>query len=64
MTLQDLYRVTTFNMQVEIFVENSIRPCLYSGLLNDIPETLLNCQIIVLSAHEKNCLLITVADAY
>lgn len=61
MTLQDLYRVTTFKMRVDVFAEQSVCPWLYSGLLDDIPETLLNCQIKVISAYEKNCLLITVA---
>ena len=61
MTLQDLYRVTTFTMQVEVFAEQSVFSCVYSGLLDDIPETLLNCQIKAISAFEKNCLLITVA---
>lgn len=60
MTLQDLYRVTTFTMRVQIFIENSIYPWLYSGFLHDIPETLLDCQIRVISALEKNYLLITV----
>jgi hypothetical protein len=62
MLLQDLYRVTTFKMRVDVFIENSVHPWLYSGLLDDIPETLLNCQIKVISAYEKNCLLITVAQ--
>lgn len=62
MTLQDLYRVTTFTMHVEVFAEESVFPCVYSGLFDDIPETLLNCQIKVISAFEKNCLLITVAE--
>ena len=60
MTLQDLYRVTTFTMRVKIFNEHSVYPWLYFGFLKDIPETLLNCQIIVISAFEKNCLLITI----
>lgn len=61
MTLEDLYRVTTFKMRVEVFIENSNCPCLYSGLLDDIPKELLNYQIKVISAFGKNCLLITVA---
>ena len=60
MTLQDLYRVTTFTMRVEIFNENSVYPWLYLGFLKDIPKSLLDCQIKVISAFEKNCLLITV----
>lgn len=61
MTLQDLYRVTTFTMQVDIFNEHSVYPWLYSGFLKDIPKSLLDCQIKVISAFEKNCLLITVS---
>ena len=61
MTLQDLYRVTTFKMRVEIFIENSIYPWLYVGFLHDIPETLLDCRIKVISAFGKDCLLITIA---
>lgn len=62
MLLQDLYRVTTFKMRVEVFIENPVYRWIYSGLLDDIPETLLNCQIKVISAYEKNCLLITVVQ--
>jgi hypothetical protein len=62
MLLQDLYRVTTFKMRVEVFIDNSVYLWIYSGLLDDIPETLLNCQIKVISAYEKNCLLITVVQ--
>ena len=61
MTLQDFYSVTTFTMRVQIFIQSSIYPWLYSGFLKDIPKTLLDFQIIVISALEKNCLLITVA---
>ncbi len=61
MTLEDLYRVTTFKLRVEVLDDQSVCPWLYSGLLDDIPETLLNRQIKVISAYKKNCLLITVA---
>ena len=60
MTLQDLYRVTTFTMGVEIFNEHSVYPWLYFRFLKDIPKSLLDCQIIVISSFEINCLLITI----
>lgn len=61
MTLADLYRVTTINTRVQVFSKQSLNSWVYDGFLYDIPVKLLNYHIILISAYEENCLLITIA---
>ena len=61
MLMQELYKVLADDTWITIVINNSIFSPKYNGILNDIPVSLLDSQIISIISTEFNCLLITIA---
>ena len=61
MLMQDLYKVLSDNTWITIIKDNLIFNPKYNGILNDIPVSLLDSQIINISSIDLNHLLISIA---
>ena len=59
MLMQELYKVLADDTWITI-VNNSTFSQIYNGILNDIPVSLLDSQIISITSTDFNCLLITI----
>ena len=61
MLMQELYKVLADGTWITIVINNSIFSPKYNGILNDIPVSLLDSQIISIAPIDWNHLLITIA---
>lgn len=61
MLMQELYKILVDDTWVTIIKDNLIFNPKYNGILNDIPVSLLDSQIISISAIDMNHLLIAIA---
>lgn len=61
MLMQELYKVLSDDTWITIVNDNLIFTPKYNGILNDIPVSLLDAQIINISAIDLNHLLISIA---
>ena len=61
MLLQELYRVSSDNTWVTVVTGSIVFEPKYNGLLTDIPVSLLDSHIKVLSAIDMNHILVTIA---
>ena len=61
MLMQDLYRVSSDNTWVTVVTDSTLFSPKYNGLIIDIPISLLDSHIKILSSIDLNHLLITIA---
>ena len=61
MLMQELYKVLSDDTWITIIKDNLIFSPKYNGILNDIPVSLLDSQIISIASIDLNHLLITIA---